>query len=94
MTFYLPYHRPVLSSTERGGAMFKPIMFDVFGKRIRAVRTHGGWELFEIGNEGKVRRFGGGIVPPDLSEDELLSFLDDLFHEYATPIRARVRRIG
>ncbi|WP_447598596.1 DUF7661 family protein [Nitrospira sp. Nam80] len=73
--------------------MFKPIVFDVFGKRIQAMRAHSGWELFEIGNEGKQRRFGGAIVPPDLSEDQLLSFLDDLFHQYATPIRSRVRRI-
>jgi hypothetical protein len=83
----------VLSSTESHSTMFKPIVFDVFGKRIQAMRGHSGWELFEIGNEGKQRCFGGAIVPPDLSEDQLLSFLDDLFHEYATPIRSRVRRI-
>jgi NAD(P)H-nitrite reductase large subunit len=83
----------VLSSTESDSAMFKPIVFDVFGKRIQAMRTHSGWELFEIGNEGKQRRFGGAIVPSDLSEDQLLSFLDDVFHQYATPIRSRVRRI-
>jgi hypothetical protein len=73
--------------------MFKSIVFDVFGKRIRAVPVHTGWELFEIGNEGKTRRFGGSIVPPGLSDDQLLAFLDDLFHEHATPKRAHVRRI-
>ena len=83
----------VLSLTESEIRMFKPIVFDVFGKRIQAMRTHRGWELFEIGNEGKQRRFGGSIVPPALPEDQLLSFLDDLFHQYATPIRSRVRRI-
>jgi hypothetical protein len=73
--------------------MFKPILFDVFGKRIHALRAHDGWELFEIGNEGKKRRFAGVTVPSHLLEEQLIPFLDELFHEYATPKRPRVRRI-
>ena len=76
-----------------GGAAGKAIEFDVFGKRILALRNNGAWELFETGNEGRSRRYGGTIVPPDLSENELLTFLDDFFHAYATPRHAHVRRV-
>lgn len=80
----------------RGGfcPMSTPIVFDVFGKRIQSVRTAEGWELFEVGNRGKLRRFGGTIVPPKLSEEQLIAFLDDLFHQYATLSHPRVRRVG
>ena len=76
-----------------GGAAVHAIEFDVFGKRILALRNNGAWELFETGNEGRSRRYGGTIVPPDLSENELLTFLDDFFHAYATPRHAHVRRV-
>jgi hypothetical protein len=41
-------------------------------------------------NKGNKRRFGGLIVPPDLSEDQLLTLLG---HEYATRMRSRVGQI-
>lgn len=74
--------------------MSTPLVFDVFGKRIEAVRAAVAWELFEVGNEGRKRRFSCGMVPPELSEDQLISFLEERFHEYAARPYPRVRRIG
>ena len=93
--FVIGHPKTVSSSMtpEPGGAAVKAIEFDVFGKRILALRNNGAWELFETGNEGRSRRYGGTIVPPDLSENELLTFLDDFFHAYATPRHAHVRRV-
>jgi hypothetical protein len=70
------------------------MLFDVFGKQIQAVKTEDGWDLFEVGHEGKRRHLKNVSVPADSSEDEVRQFLDDLFHEYATATHPRVRRIG
>ena len=45
-----------------GGAAVNAIEFDVFGKRILALRNNGAWELFETGNEGRSRRYGGNCA--------------------------------
>lgn len=70
------------------------MLLDVFGKQIQAVKTEGGWDLFEVGHERKRRLLRNVVVPSGLSEKELERFLDDLFHEYATATHPRVRRIG
>lgn len=70
------------------------MLLDVFGKQIQAVKTDGGWDLFEVGHEGKRRHLRNVVVPSGLSEEGLQQFLDELFHEYATATHPRVRRIG
>jgi len=67
------------------------ILFDVFGRLMQAQRTDGRWQLFLVGAEGKKRPVPDVSVPPHLSAEELLTFLDDLYHEFASPSHPSVR---
>jgi hypothetical protein len=68
------------------------LLFNVFGRMMQAQRTDGRWQLFLVGAEGKKRPVPDVTVPPHLSAEELLTFLDDLYHEFATPSHPSVRR--
>lgn len=68
------------------------LLLDVFGRTMQAVRAEGRWSLFLVGNEGKKRLVQDVVVPSELSKDELIGFLDDLYHEWATPAHPSVRR--
>lgn len=67
-------------------------LFDVFGRLMQAQRIDGQWQLFWVGAEGKKRPVPDVSVPPHLSAEELLTFLDDLYHEFASPSHPSVRR--
>ena len=68
------------------------LLFDVFGRIMQAQRIDGRWQLFLVGAEGKKRPVPDVTVPPHLSTEELLTFLDDLYHEFASPSHPSVRR--
>jgi len=71
----------------------KGVKLDVFGRHMLAERTASGWQLFDLGSDGK-RRLAHDIVVPDfISESELDQYLADLFHESATGNRPGVRRL-
>ncbi len=66
--------------------------FDVFGRIMVAERSAEGSRLFVAGADGKLAR--ADIVVPDfVHEHELEQYLDDIFHEMATPDRPRVTRL-
>ena len=66
--------------------------FDIFGRyEIEVARDAATWKAFRVG-EGK-RVPLNLAIPPNLKEDEVQTYLDDLFHELATPGR-RIRRVG
>lgn len=68
------------------------LLFDVFGRLMQAQRTEGRWQLFLVGAEGKKRPVSDVSVPPHLSAEELLTFVDDQYHEFASPSQPSVRR--
>ncbi|EMQ2878978.1 hypothetical protein V9N52_004335 [Vibrio navarrensis] len=66
---------------------------NVFGKIMLAERKYGIWTLYidsETSIKCPVRDF---VVPPFLDEDELLIYLDDMYHEHATETHPTVFRI-
>jgi hypothetical protein len=68
------------------------LQFDVFGTRMLVERDAAGWRVWKLGNEGK--RWPLHIAVPEcLEESEIGQYLDDLFHEAATPAHPGVRRI-
>jgi hypothetical protein len=67
--------------------------FDVFGKVMVAELSATGWQLFVMGIDGK-RSPAGVIVPSVVAEDELCQYLDDIYHEMATPQRPAVIAIN
>lgn len=69
------------------------IRLDVFGRLMLAERTVTGWQLFDLGSEGKRSPVRDFVVPDFISEPELAQYLADIFHESATPKHPEVRRL-
>ncbi|KUM04334.1 hypothetical protein KIF53_20865 [Chromobacterium subtsugae] len=58
--------------------------FTVYGQMVVAERRDAGWQAFLPGNDGK-RRPADFVIPDWVTEDGLAQYLEDLFHENATP---------
>ena len=70
------------------------IRLDVFGRRMLAERTTAGWQLFDLGSDGKRTVVTHIVIPDFISEGELEQYLADIFHEAATKKHPRVRRLA
>ncbi len=68
------------------------VRFDVYGTLMQIERDDLGWRLFRVGAEGK-RSPVQASIPDSVTEAELGQFLDDLFHEGATPSHPTVTRV-
>ena len=68
------------------------LVFDVFGRRMTVVETPDGWKAFYPGQDGK-RRPADVAIPSHLEEEEIASYLDDLFHEHASADHPKVRML-
>jgi len=66
--------------------------FDVYGKQLIVERSDDEWIVFYPG-EGKRRLAHDIIIPSSLTEEEIEGYLEDLFHEAATPHHSDVRRL-
>jgi len=62
----------------------KSIKFSVYGRDILVVDNDSGWTAFYPGTEGKRRPATDIVIPPDLPEEELAQYLEDLCHEWAS----------
>ncbi|HEU4708116.1 MAG TPA: hypothetical protein VFS17_02295 [Methylophilaceae bacterium] len=61
------------------------MIFDIYKRfELEIVRVNGRWVVYRLGN-GTKRADWTIVVPHELKEDELVSFLDDFYHEYARP---------
>ncbi len=56
--------------------------FNVFGNLVAIRAVEGGWQAFDLGNEGK-RRPAAFVVPAFVEAADLRQYLADLFHESA-----------
>jgi hypothetical protein len=66
--------------------------FDIYGRyRLDVVRETDSWVVYRLG-EGKRRRDPELVIPSHLTADEIGTYLDDLFHEWAFP-GAEIRRL-
>ena len=63
--------------------------FDVFGNLVAIRAVEGGWQAFDLGNEGK-RRPAAFVVPAFVEAGDLRQYLADLFHESARRSNDRV----
>ena len=67
------------------------MLFNVYGRYdLEVTRTDGSWAVYRV--EGGKRRRAELAVPPDLPEEEVGTYLDDLLHELARP-GDEVRRV-
>lgn len=73
--------------------MFGVIMkFDIYGKFQLQIEPEGGkWQVYKIENGLRIP-VQNLIIPSEVSPEDLPTFLDDVFHEAATPGK-KVREI-
>lgn len=59
--------------------------FDIYGKfQLQIQREDNKWRAYKIGNGLRVP-VHNLIIPPEVPPEELAAFLDDFYHEAATP---------
>lgn len=57
--------------------------YDIHGRfRIEVRHQAGGWIVYRV-DEGRRARLPDIVIPDGTGEDEIATFLDDVFHEYA-----------
>lgn len=67
--------------------------FDVFGRRLTVERRREAWVVYAPAGDGKRRPAEGVVIPPDLPEADLASYLADLCHEWASAEHPEVKRL-
>ena len=66
---------------------------NVYGKMVEVVRDDGYWKVFYLGNEGKKRLAIDIFVPSSTKGEDVVTYIADLCHEWATPLRNEVKRL-
>lgn len=70
------------------------LIYNVFGRHIGVKREGGRWLVFRAGlTERKFSRLYDVAIPDNMTEDEILGWLGDIFHEAATERHPDVKRI-
>ncbi|MBQ4863057.1 hypothetical protein J8L98_15330 [Pseudoalteromonas sp. MMG013] len=60
------------------------IKFNVFGKHMSVLRCGQEWQLYHESDTSLRVRVYDVVLPPELQQTELSSYLDDIYHEYAS----------
>lgn len=71
----------------------KNMKLNVYGKKIEVSKISGNWTVFYLGNEGKKRAAHDIVIPHELKENEIINYIEDLFHEWATPSNNKIVEI-
>ncbi len=67
--------------------------FDIYGQQqLDVVRDSDGWKVYGVG-DGKRVLLNDVVIPSEVEENDIPTFLDDLFHELARPGKT-IRRIN
>ena len=69
------------------------LTFDVFGRIMTVVRSGGLWLLFSVSEHGMLSWITDVAIPAEITESEVLSFLDDSFHESVTIDNPVIRKL-
>lgn len=70
------------------------LKFNVFGKVMSVHRRQNEWQLFLESDVGMRSRVYDVVIPVELTESEIASYLDDIYHEMATEKYQRVVQIS
>lgn len=67
---------------------------DIFGRMIvEVIRDKNQWVIFRLGNEGKKRILHDIKMPNDIPETELIEYIEDIYHEWATPNNHNIKEL-
>lgn len=67
--------------------------FNVFGTIVEVTRRADAWRVFYLGNEGKKRLAEDIVIPPGVSDEDIVEYLADIRHEYASAEHNEVLRL-
>jgi len=67
------------------------LKLNVFGKEVEVIRNNNSWVVYYCGNEGKKRIAHDIKLPANLPESDVVTYIDDLCHEWATPNNSEVK---
>ena len=73
--------------------MTTPIKLSVFGRPVLVEHRGGEWTASYLGPEGKRRPAEDIIIPGSIGEAELVRYVADLCHEWATARHPNVVRL-
>ncbi len=76
-----------------GIVMSKLIKLEVFGRQVMAAKSGQGWQIYCLSEDGKRRPALDIMVPAFVTESEIVNFIADLCHEWATDKYPEVRQI-
>jgi hypothetical protein len=65
----------------------------VYGRELQLVCERERWTAYYCSDDGKRRRAPDIHIPDGLGEEELLAYIADLCHEWATPTHNDVRAL-
>lgn len=57
---------------------------NAFGRMLVVLRRDDEWKVMDQGNEGKRRAARDIVIPTAVSEEEVVEYISDLLHEYAS----------
>lgn len=57
----------------------------MYGRKIEIVTGQNCWIVYYLGNEGKKRDAHDIFIPAGIQQEEIVQYLEDMFHEWATP---------
>lgn len=60
------------------------MILNVFGKEIEVLKDGSQWKTFYLGSDGKKRIARDIVIPNNLPENEVVGYVADLCHEWAT----------
>lgn len=69
------------------------IHLNVFGKRMSVQKKNDEWLLFNDSDTGMRSRVYDVVIPSDIDEQALITYLGDIYHEYATDKNPDVKLI-
>lgn len=73
--------------------MERNVRFSIYGHyEFDIVREGDNWKVFNL-DAGKRLLLNDVVIPTEVQEDEVATYLDDLFHELAKPGQA-IRRLS
>ena len=67
---------------------------DIFGRMSLEVKRSGQeWQCFLLGEEGKKRKAREIHIPSSVKDDDVIEYLEDLLHEWATPEKSQITKL-
>ncbi|MCG9660619.1 DUF7661 family protein [Vibrio mediterranei] len=69
------------------------LKFNVFGQIMSVTLEHDTWVLYRESQVGIRAKIYDVVIPSDLKEEDLVTYLDDIYHEMASVKFPRVLKL-